>query len=126
MEKELVDKIIHYLSSCPGGEFADILRAILENRPENKNNAYSETKLILAEAFREISEDSEDSEIPTKWTDWQISLIGYQNPRYYTEEWLVSGEPFLQSGYCDNCKMYVSSHVKGALCPLCENEISCT
>jgi hypothetical protein len=114
MEKQTV---IEFLSNCSGNELITILKQALEKRPESGIDpleTFVERKLVLAEASRILNDDD-------IWEDWEIRLIADKNPEKYDKAF--KGEPFLQEGRCDNCKIEVASHVKNALCPICENEV---
>ena len=112
--------VIAYLSRLSGGEFADVVSEVLANRPESYRLPHEESSLQLASVYRLRDEDENGTPF---WDDWSFSLIACADPAEYGPEWLQAGEPFAQQGRCANCDVEVFSHVKGALCPLCGNEV---
>lgn len=108
--------VVSYLSELAGGEFAALLAEVFESRPESTTESYEEMRLRLAYVTRYV--DGDENGQPY-WHSWDVALVAGADPDKYDDQWLKSGEPFVQSGDCHKCGLQMASHVKQAVCPMC-------
>jgi hypothetical protein len=116
------DDVIRYLGQCSGGELSEILRQVFEGRPEAEDEGIAfQYRLVFGVAARENISDKVDQ---IEWGPWQIAAVAYVDPSKYSPGF--PGEPFLQYGTCESCRIEVCSHVKEALCPTCGGSVHLT
>ncbi len=118
------DAVTDYLTGLPGGEFADVLHAVLVNRPESKVESLGEQHLRLAYVERSVACESSESDPALE--GWTIRLVAHADPVKYGPEWFRAGEPFVQQGECYACGLDLASHVKQAICPMCSGVVHLT
>ena len=109
-------EVVAYLKRCPSRELSRILYAVLPSRPEAEpeGKAY-QYRLVLAQASSEnVAAEHHD---PPEWAPWELSVIAPPAPEYDAN---FPGDPFAQFGKCGSCNTEICSHVKSAVCPLCE------
>jgi hypothetical protein len=113
--------IIDYLKQCRGNELSEILRDVFSARPESEDDNATQYRMVFGLASRDrVDNETEQSE----WDKWQIRVVAYQNNEEYPADF--KGEPFLQLGDCPRCKISVCSHVKQAICPICDGAVYLT
>jgi len=111
-------EIISYLKACSGNEFIEIMSLVLPARPEIEDRNGLIERLVFCQASR-----LEDKSSPA-YEGWSFNPVGDLDLSVYERD--TTGEPFLQSGQCENCDVEVDSHVKRAICPLCGGSVECT
>ncbi len=116
------DEIVRYLEQCEGNELADILRQVFATRPEGKDEGLvAQNQMVFGVASRENQAEDEG----VIWGPWIVHAVAYFNPAKYPDG-DFRGDPFVQFGNCANCNLPVCSHVKNALCPVCNEPVYLT
>lgn len=110
--KELLSKL-----SVP--EIIEIMHDVLiehKFREQYEDGDFYQQSLALAQVTWGCTEGVIDKE-PT------IYMLGKVHPTVASAKW---GDSISQDGKCTNCNSIVASQSKVAVCPICEQRVSCT
>jgi hypothetical protein len=112
------EEIIKYLSECNLVELNHIIDSSISRRGDCVSNEVSteyeyQSKVVLCEVIREKYKGQD-------WEPWEYFLIAHEDKAQYDKAWEIgNGEPFLQQGECQTCKIQLASHAKKVICPMC-------
>lgn len=111
------EKIVQFLRECSGSVLSLVLTEALKDREENVKDSICESRLVLGMADRSVRDEG-------GWGPWNVRAIAPHDSSVYPLG--NDGEPFCQYGTCPQCGLEVASHIKNALCPICEADVYLT
>ena len=115
------EAVISYLSRAGTVELVETILAALEQNPSTKphKDGDCEARAVLALAFRNRDESS-DQNSP------EMYVIGAADGSKNGSGWSRGELPLCQSEKCQSCGVRVISHVKQAICPVCDGAVYLT
>ncbi len=116
------DDIIDYLKKCDLVEFGHIVSIVVAERKDTSCSGEPgfDEQVLLSVVGRMDEDDGSKSA-------WEFSLVAQADPDIYDETWkITNGEPFLQAGFCNTCKLQLASHAKNVICPICSSKTYAT
>jgi hypothetical protein len=103
---EVRDRLAEQLSALPVRELLDVLRRVLPQYVEESDVLRSSLTLARASVF-----DDEPVGV-------EVALVAWPDRDYY-DGGLGPDQGLWEDGYCEGCRIVVSSNAKRAYCPLC-------
>ena len=134
-EKKLrQQEVVSYLLNCNYHEFMTVMRQVIPAREENgireltfPNKRLWDLRLVLCLMNRETKNRDVDQAKHKTWKPWHIeSFLAYPHYAYSDDINIAGGWPLEQGGECHRCKVRFNAATRGAICPLCGEDISLT
>jgi hypothetical protein len=135
MNKKLrQQEVVSYLLNCNYHEFMTIMRQVLPAREENGIREGShpvkylwDLRLVICLMGRETKSRDVEQGKHRIWKRWHVEdFLAYPHFYYPEDIDIAGGWPLEQSGECRPCKVRFSAATKGAVCPLCGDDLGLT